>query len=304
MFEPHFVCTLNILSSISSTRQACDVSIRDDILAFNRMVSGWSDCRLIPRRSERPMIASALGLGRRRNQGSEPAAGESLRASWRAQRIDDWFALRFFSTNFWIMWSTMFSFQPWHSLAEMQRYMRRFLHLLPGLTRIAGILRTRYNQYDSIVAPIMSLAYRPRSGVAHRLQRHGRDHPGRPEKPTGYRVAPFLRRGDHRRIGRPGLSDARLDDRWHCHRTSKSPAARRGWTMLRALTSGESLLPAMRASDALRSLWGIKRRHPGHHLPSRWPHRPSSRSWRISPAIGPEPAALSLSPTRVGSCPL
>ena len=47
----------------------------------------------------------------------------------------------------------MFSFQPWHSLAEMQRYMRRFLHLLPGLTRIAGVLRTRYNQYDAIIAP-------------------------------------------------------------------------------------------------------------------------------------------------------
>jgi oleate hydratase len=39
-------------------------------------------------------------------------------------------------------------------VAEMQRYMRRFLHLFPGLTRLSGILRTRYNQYDSIVAPI------------------------------------------------------------------------------------------------------------------------------------------------------
>jgi oleate hydratase len=49
----------------------------------------------------------------------------------------------------------MFSFQSWHSVAEMRRYMRRFLHLLPGLSRIEGILRTRYNQYDSIVAPIL-----------------------------------------------------------------------------------------------------------------------------------------------------
>jgi len=69
--------------------------------------------------------------------------------------IEDWFASEFFGKNFWIMWSTMFSFQPWHSVAEMQRYMRRFLHLFPGLARIEGILRTRFNQYDAIVAPIL-----------------------------------------------------------------------------------------------------------------------------------------------------
>ncbi|MEY8842764.1 oleate hydratase, partial [Cribrihabitans sp. XS_ASV171] len=28
------------------------------------------------------------------------------------------------------------------------------LHLLPGLTRIRGVLRTRYNQYDSLIAPL------------------------------------------------------------------------------------------------------------------------------------------------------
>ena len=53
------------------------------------------------------------------------------------------------------MWSTMFSFQPWHALTEMRRYLRRFIHLFPGFTRVAGILRTRYNQYDSLIAPIV-----------------------------------------------------------------------------------------------------------------------------------------------------
>jgi oleate hydratase len=50
----------------------------------------------------------------------------------------------------------MFSFQPWHALIEMRRYLRRFIHLFPGFTRIAGILRTRYNQYDSLIAPIVA----------------------------------------------------------------------------------------------------------------------------------------------------
>jgi oleate hydratase len=52
------------------------------------------------------------------------------------------------------MWSTMFSFQPWHSAIEMRRYLRRFIHLFPGFSRIKGILRTRYNQFDSIIAPV------------------------------------------------------------------------------------------------------------------------------------------------------
>ena len=58
------------------------------------------------------------------------------------------------STNYWTMWSTMFAFQPWHSVAEMRRYMRRFMHLLPGFNRLEGIFRTRLNQYDSIVRPV------------------------------------------------------------------------------------------------------------------------------------------------------
>jgi oleate hydratase len=153
MFEPQFVCTLDLLSGIPAPDEPA-ISVRDDILAFNRMVPGRADCRLI-RQGSKAEDRLRLGLG--------PAEIVALNRLLLAPEtrlegatIDAWFAPPFFDTNFWIMWSTMFSFQPWHSLAEMRRYMRRFLHLFPGLTRIAGILRTRYNQYDSIVAPICS----------------------------------------------------------------------------------------------------------------------------------------------------
>jgi oleate hydratase len=152
MFEPQFVCTMNLLDSIPAPDNP-DVSIRDDILAFNRMVRSWSDCRLV-RGGQKADDRLSLGL-----RTEEIVALNLLLLKPEGQlegmRIDDWFAPNFFSTNFWIMWSTMFSFQAWHSLAEVQRYMRRFLHLFPGLTRIGGILRTRYNQYDSIVSPIL-----------------------------------------------------------------------------------------------------------------------------------------------------
>ena len=151
MFEPHFVCSLDLLDTIPAPNDP-GVSVREDILAFNRMVPGWADCRLV-RAGRKAEDRLRLGLG----TDDVVALNRLLLTPERrleGRTIEDWFARPFFGTNFWIMWSTMFSFQPWHSLAEMRRYMRRFLHLFPGLTRIAGILRTRYNQYDSIIAPI------------------------------------------------------------------------------------------------------------------------------------------------------
>ncbi len=153
MFEPQFVCTLDLLSSIPAPDDP-EVSVRDDILAFNRMVPGRGECRLV-RDGRKAEDRYQLGLG----SGEIVALSRLLltpEGRLGGRSIEDWFAPVFFDTNFWIMWSTMFSFQPWHSVAEMRRYMRRFLHLFPGLTRIEGILRTRYNQYDSIVAPILA----------------------------------------------------------------------------------------------------------------------------------------------------
>jgi oleate hydratase len=153
MFEPQFACTLNLLGSIPSPDDPA-ISICDDILAFNRMVPGRSECRLV-REGRKAEDRFSLGL-----RTEDIVALNRLLLTSEAhldgRKIEDWFSPFFFGNNFWIMWSTMFSFQPWHSLAEMRRYMRRFLHLLPGLTRISGILRTRYNQYDSIIAPIVS----------------------------------------------------------------------------------------------------------------------------------------------------
>ena len=153
MFEPYFICTLDLLSTIPAPDDPV-VSARDDILAFNRMVPGRGECRIV-RDGHRAEDRYQLGLGP-----EEIVALNRLlltsEGRLEGRSIEDWFAPAFFDTNFWIMWSTMFSFQPWHSVAEMRRYMRRFLHLFPGLSRIEGILRTRYNQYDSIVAPILT----------------------------------------------------------------------------------------------------------------------------------------------------
>ena len=68
--------------------------------------------------------------------------------------IADQFVPSFFETNFWLMWCTTFAFQPWHSAVEFKRYLLRFAHMVSGFNRLRGIMRTVYNQYDSMVRPL------------------------------------------------------------------------------------------------------------------------------------------------------
>jgi len=70
------------------------------------------------------------------------------------KRIDECFTKEFFDTKFWYMWDTMFAFQPWHSAVEFKRYLHRFIQEFPRINSLAGVDRTPYNQYDSIILPI------------------------------------------------------------------------------------------------------------------------------------------------------
>lgn len=153
MFEEHFACTFDLLGSIPSTTDA-NISVKDEIFAFNKMVPGSSNCRLVragrPAEDRYDLTLSAHDILDINRLILTPESHLSERS------IESWFGEGFFESNFWLMWSTMFSFQPWHSLAEMRRYLKRFIHLFPGFTRIAGILRTPLNQYDSLIAPIIT----------------------------------------------------------------------------------------------------------------------------------------------------
>jgi oleate hydratase len=68
--------------------------------------------------------------------------------------IADQFEPSFFETDFWSMWCTTFAFQPWHSAVEFKRYLVRFVHMVSGFNTLSGIMRTVYNQYDSMVRPL------------------------------------------------------------------------------------------------------------------------------------------------------
>lgn len=270
MFEPNFVCTLDLLSAIPAPDDPA-ISVRDDIIAFNRMVPGRAECRLV-RNGHRAEDRYQLGLG-----AEEIVALNRLllipEGRLGTRTITDWFAPAFFGTNFWVMWSTMFSFQPWHSVAEMRRYMRRFLHLFPGLARIEGILRTRYNQYDSIVAPIL-----------HWLSAQGVD------LRTGASVADVTITGtaDARRVTQLHLStgttiDIAPEDRVYLTLGS----------MTDATVTGDSHTPPP-ASDAPApgfELWRrLAARHEGLGRPEVFAGRPDRTSWTSFTVTLPSPA--------------
>ncbi|QUI24261.1 oleate hydratase [Vallitalea pronyensis] len=69
---------------------------------------------------------------------------------------EEWFKPEFFETNFWYFWRSMFAFENWHSVMEVRRYMARFMHLITGMNQLEGILHTEYNQYDSLILPLIT----------------------------------------------------------------------------------------------------------------------------------------------------
>jgi len=151
MFEEHFGCTYDLLSTIPSLSDPA-VSVSDELHAFTRRVVTSSKSRIVVDRER--IEAPSLNLSSRDKW---DLVRLSLLPEFMIgqQTIEDYFSADFFESNFWIMWCTMFAFQPWHSLIEFRRYMRRFMHLMPGFNRLEGIHRTPLNQYDSIVGPLV-----------------------------------------------------------------------------------------------------------------------------------------------------
>lgn len=145
-----YTCTYDLLSSIPSLTDP-DRTVRDEIRVFNEDNPSHSRSRLV--RAGAKVDVSTLGLSNRDRLDLielMAASEESLGA----KRIEDYFAPAFFKTNFWTMWATTFAFEPWHSVVECRRYIQRFIQEFPRMATLAGVRRTPYNQYDSIVLPL------------------------------------------------------------------------------------------------------------------------------------------------------
>ena len=150
MLERKYLCTFDLFSSIPDLTGSRTVT--QEILNWNDVLKTSSKSRLF--RNGRRQTAPAFGLSEHHIITLERLTlePESLLGN---SSIAEQFDSAFFVTDFWFMWCTTFAFQPWHSAVEFKRYLERFAHMVQGFNRLQGILRTPYNQYDSMVRPLL-----------------------------------------------------------------------------------------------------------------------------------------------------
>ena len=149
MLESKYLCTYELFSSIPALDGSKTVT--QEIFEWNETMKTSSKSRLV--RDGHPQAAPEFGLSEMHILTIERLALEPEVLLGRTS-IAEQFDPTFFKTDFWFMWCTTFAFQPWHSAVEFKRYLVRFAHMVAGFNRLQGIMRTVYNQYDSLVRPL------------------------------------------------------------------------------------------------------------------------------------------------------
>ncbi|MCA3261824.1 MAG: oleate hydratase [Telmatospirillum sp.] len=149
MLEAKYLCTFGLFDTIPTLDGK--QSVTQEIVDWNKTMRTSSKARLM--RAGIREDAPDFGLAERHIAALSLLVLEPEALVGRV-RISERFDAAFFRTNFWLMWCTTFAFQPWHGAAEFRRYLLRFAHMVPGFSRLQGILRTPLNQYDSMVRPL------------------------------------------------------------------------------------------------------------------------------------------------------
>ena len=127
-------------------------SVKDEIFEFNRTHRLNTVTRLVGREGAR-VDHTKLGLNHV-DRAAIIALIALCEGAFDGKRIDEYFRSSFFKSNFWYLFASMFGFEPWHSLIECRRYLRRFFHEAPNITTLEGGWNTPYNNYESVVLPI------------------------------------------------------------------------------------------------------------------------------------------------------
>lgn len=152
--ENHFECLWDAFRSVPSL-EVEDASVLDEFYWLDHDDPNSSNCRIIHNRGERVDDDGKFTL-------SKAAQKDLVNLFMTAEdqligkKIEDVFGDEFFESNFWLYWCSMFAFERWHSAIEMRRYIMRFIHHIEGLPDFTALKFTRYNQYESLVKPLLS----------------------------------------------------------------------------------------------------------------------------------------------------
>lgn len=151
--ENHYECLWDLFRLIPSL-EVPDASVLDEFYWLNHDDPNYSKNRATLNRGESANTKNRFDL-------SDEAALELMRLFFTPDEelynktIDDVLGEEFYRSNFWLYWQTMFAFETWHSALEMKLYLQRFLHHIGGLPDLSALKFTKYNQYESLIQPLV-----------------------------------------------------------------------------------------------------------------------------------------------------
>lgn len=151
--DNHFECMWDLFRDIPSIETE-GVSVLDEYYWLNKDDPNYSLCRATEKRGQNAHTDGKFDL-------SDEAALEIMELFFTPdeqlydKRITDVFTDEVLNSNFWLYWRTMFAFENWHSALEMKLYIKRFIHHVAGLPDFTALRFTRYNQYESMILPMV-----------------------------------------------------------------------------------------------------------------------------------------------------
>lgn len=151
--DNHFECMWDLFHSIPSIETE-GVSVLDEYYRLNKKDPNYSLMRATVNRGEDAHTDGKFGL-------SDKGAMEIMHLFFTPdeklynKRIDEIFDKEVLDSNFWLYWRTMFAFENWHSALEMKLYIQRYIHHIGGLPDFKALRFTKYNQYESMILPMI-----------------------------------------------------------------------------------------------------------------------------------------------------
>lgn len=151
--DNHFEIMWDVFRDVPSI-ETPNVSVLDEYYWLNKHDPNYSLCRATVNRGEDAHTDKLFKL----DKDSAMALSQLFitpEAALEDKKISDVLPESFWSTNFWLYWQTMFAFQKWSSALEMKRYLCRYVHHIDGLPDFSALRFTKYNQYESMILPLI-----------------------------------------------------------------------------------------------------------------------------------------------------
>lgn len=151
--DNHFEIMWDVFHDVPSI-ETPNVSVLDEYYWLNKHDPNYSLCRATVNKGEDAHTDKLFKL----DKDSAMALSQLFitpEADLEDKKISDVLPESFWETNFWLYWQTMFAFQKWSSALEMKRYLCRYVHHIDGLPDFSALRFTKYNQYESMILPLI-----------------------------------------------------------------------------------------------------------------------------------------------------